>query len=733
MAVQVSWPGVYIDEFEPGAPIQGVGTSTPVFLGIAERGPRNTPTRIFSWDEFVTTFGGFLPDRGAWLAQSVFGFFTNGGTNCYVVRVSTAAMGTVDLPFRGGGGNAVTATAIAEGPEGNAIKLTVRDTSRSKAVMKQLMSRGIAAMVDRKNFKLTGGVANYNPNDTITVTNGTEIQSGDIDTVTAPDMIKLKADLAGNTDFTGGTVYRDTVRVLSQTKGVNTVSADRLTLTLADAQHSFAIGDAVTVVKGGNSADATLRDVAGAILTLAAPLGGNFDFNASNVRMANLGVNTKRIRLVTPKGLSLTTAFPRGSLLEVKPQGGGAATYLRVAGSGGDEVQLDSGLPATIALPDNPAQAPEVSTADFDLVVQAPAATRVETFTYLSMDARSPGYWGTAVRSNAVSLAAAKPLGTPATGDDRPLAGDRTTAGGVADDRASSWQSLTTTPAQYLNPLARLRDVSLIAVPGGTTPEVQQALIAHCELLKDRFAVLDARRTEDGSSDDLGITGVMNQFAQVRSADGYAALYYPWIQVRHPATGALELWPPSGHILGVCARTDADRGVHKAPANTNIRGALGVQKVLSDQEQGPLNLLGVNVLRVFPGQSQPQVWGARTTAGDLDTNWLYVNIRRLFIYLEQSLERGIRWAVFEPNDLELWQKLKRSISDFLTQAWRDGALFGAKPEDAFYVRIDEVLNPPATRALGRLYIEIGVVPTYPAEFIILRIGIWDGGGEITTA
>src|SRR5690349_9083583 len=101
MAVQVSWPGVYIDEFEPGAPIQGVGTSTPVFLGIAERGPRNTPTRIFSWDEFVATFGGFLPDRGAWLAQSVFGFFTNGGTNCYVVRVSTAAMGTVDLPFRG--------------------------------------------------------------------------------------------------------------------------------------------------------------------------------------------------------------------------------------------------------------------------------------------------------------------------------------------------------------------------------------------------------------------------------------------------------------------------------------------------------------------------------------------------------------------------------------------------------------------------------------------------------
>jgi len=127
------------------------------------------------------------------------------------------------------------------------------------------------------------------------------------------------------------------------------------------------------------------------------------------------------------------------------------------------------------------------------------------------------------------------------------------------------------------------------------------------------------------------------------------------------------------------------------------------------------------------------VWGARTTAGDLDRNWQYVNIRRLFIYTEQSIERGIRWAVFEPNDLALWQKLKRSIGDFLTALWGDGALFGAKATDAFYVRIDEELNPPSTRALGRLYIEVGMVPTYPAEFIVLRIGIWNGGSEVTTS
>jgi len=195
----------------------------------------------------------------------------------------------------------------------------------------------------------------------------------------------------------------------------------------------------------------------------------------------------------------------------------------------------------------------------------------------------------------------------------------------------------------------------------------------------------------------------------------------------------MALWPPSGHLTGVYARTDATRGVHKAPANTTLRGALGIETALSDAEQGPLNLMGLNVLRVFPGQSQPVVWGARTTAGDLDRNWQYVNIRRLFIYTEQSIERGIRWAVFEPNDLALWQKLKRSIGDFLTALWGDGALFGAKATDAFYVRIDEELNPPSTRALGRLYIEVGMVPTYPAEFIVLRIGIWNGGSEVTTS
>jgi phage tail sheath protein FI len=186
--------------------------------------------------------------------------------------------------------------------------------------------------------------------------------------------------------------------------------------------------------------------------------------------------------------------------------------------------------------------------------------------------------------------------------------------------------------------------------------------------------------------------------------------------------------PPSGHVCGIIARSDNNRGVHKAPANEIVNGALGVETTMSDIDQGQLNLLGINIIRVFQSGGRPVLWGARTTAAD--RNWQYVSTRRLFLFLEESIQEGIRWAVFEPNNLQLWQKLKRTLTEFLTRVWRDGALFGVTPEDAFYVRIDEVLNPFSDQALGRLNIEIGIRPTFPAEFIIVRIGISPSGAEV---
>ena len=188
---------------------------------------------------------------------------------------------------------------------------------------------------------------------------------------------------------------------------------------------------------------------------------------------------------------------------------------------------------------------------------------------------------------------------------------------------------------------------------------------------------------------------------------------------------------PSGHIAGIYARTDLSRGVFKAPAGTSHHQRRARRRAHADAtiEQGSLNLKGINVIRVFRRGGRPIVWGARTTS--TDTNWQYVNIRRLFLFLEESIQDGIRWAVFEPNNLALWQKLKRTITAFLTQQWRDGALFGAKAEEAFYVRIDEALNPDNERALGPAVHRDRRAAPYPAEFIIVRIGIWQGGGEVS--
>jgi phage tail sheath protein FI len=313
------------------------------------------------------------------------------------------------------------------------------------------------------------------------------------------------------------------------------------------------------------------------------------------------------------------------------------------------------------------------------------------------------------------------------------------TGAAVAVDAGTNENLTALTVGNFIAAIGSLRaidDVNFIAIPDRPKAQnqsmlaVQQALIAHCELMGDRFAVLDS---EPGATlfgpAVQNIQSIELQRRGLDSTRGYAGLYAPWLRVVPANDGPPILVPPSGHVCGIFARSDASRGVHKAPANEIVNGALGVERRISLIEQGQLNQLGVNIVQVFQDGGRPMLWGARTTA--TDTNWQYVNIRRLFLYLEESIQEGIRWAVFEPNNLELWQKLKRTLSDFLMRAWRDGALFGAKATDAFYVRIDEALNPFSERQLGRLRIEIGVCPSYPAEFIIVRIGIWDGGSEVS--
>ena len=255
-----------------------------------------------------------------------------------------------------------------------------------------------------------------------------------------------------------------------------------------------------------------------------------------------------------------------------------------------------------------------------------------------------------------------------------------------------------------------ITDVSIMAVPGVTDANVQAKLIAHCEGLTSRFAVLDA---------PLDCTGV-DELNRHRSAydTTYAALYAPWVQVYDPLLRRPAFLPPSGSMCGIYARTDIQRGVFKAPANEVVQGCTGLSVNYNAAEQGKLNPNGVNLIRAIPGQGI-RVWGARTCSSD--GNWKYVNVRRLFIFLEESIRANTGWVVFEPNDEGLWSRVRGTISLFLETQRRIGALAGSTPEQAYYVDVgpntmtqDDILN-------GRLICEIGVAPVRPAEFVIFRI------------
>jgi hypothetical protein len=245
---------------------------------------------------------------------------------------------------------------------------------------------------------------------------------------------------------------------------------------------------------------------------------------------------------------------------------------------------------------------------------------------------------------------------------------------------------------------------------------VQQAIIDYCELVRYCFAVLDCP------------PGMMPQeMKEWRYEVNYdttrAALYYPWVEIADQtgSNGRTRMIPPSGHVAGVYARTDSTRGVHKAPANELVRAIVGLEVNITKGEHDLLNPAGINAIRSFPGRGI-RIWGARTLSSD--PAWRYINVRRLFNMIEESIERGTQWVVFEPNDPFLWGRIRRDVGAFLTNVWRTGALFGTTPGQAFYVKCDEETNPPEQRDLGQLVVEIGISPTKPAEFVIFRVSQW---------
>ncbi|MBT0768219.1 phage tail sheath family protein [Kineosporia sp. J2-2] len=285
------------------------------------------------------------------------------------------------------------------------------------------------------------------------------------------------------------------------------------------------------------------------------------------------------------------------------------------------------------------------------------------------------------------------------------------------------------TERRGLGGLAIADDVTMVLLPDlitaatgedgtvdlGLWKAVQTSLITHCEQYTNRMAILDA---PPGMSTQQ-IKEWRSDTAMYDSA--FATMYYPWVKVENPVGSGADkemLVPPSGHVAGLWARTDATRGVWKAPANDTLRGVLDVERAISQNEQSLLNPIGINCIRPF-GVRGIRVWGARTLTSD--TDWQYINVRRLFNMAEKTILDGTQWAVFEPNDVPLWEGVKRTLNAFLRGLWTDGALVGSTPDQAFYVKCDEETNPPESVDAGRLIVEVGLAPVKPAEFVVFRI------------
>ncbi|HEY9694203.1 MAG TPA: phage tail sheath subtilisin-like domain-containing protein [Oculatellaceae cyanobacterium] len=278
-----------------------------------------------------------------------------------------------------------------------------------------------------------------------------------------------------------------------------------------------------------------------------------------------------------------------------------------------------------------------------------------------------------------------------------------------------TWISGENKVSDVLDAFEAIDEITIVAAPGSLA--LRDDIKDHCEKMGDRMAIFDSEETIN-----LSNTDDIKKLKPFNSA--YAALYFPWIQVFDPASNDNIYIPPSGHMAGIYARVDAQRGVHKAPANETILGALDLKYNLSKSKQDGLNPDGINCIRKLNGNIR--VWGARTLGGDANTEFKYVNIRRHFSYLRDSIDKGTQWTVFEPNTPELWAKIRRNISAFLVMEWRKGALFGTTPQEAFYVKCDAENNPPEVRDLGQVVTEIGVAVVKPAEFVIFRLSQWSG-------
>jgi phage tail sheath protein FI len=759
-------PGVYVEEIDAGPqPIEGVSTSICGAVGVTALGPTNgKPVLCTSFADFTRNFGGFLQapsvhtllnkwvdnptDGGCWwlFPLAVKAFFDNGGQQLYVKRVfhqdlqdptksaqpATAIVGHgLVSQLNGDAAKGATQVKLAHLigiSDGRAVSIIKGDSQ-------QPIAGGPYTVTD---FNETTGIVTFDKQfpESLSVKRGDFVQLVALAETPADKTLSFAANstgewgnalsvrvdpMVGNTltllvDPTAGQTAAATATVTQVGPGGGAGTA---TVTVDNAAGlpggDLADGDHVTI--GGNEYILQHTDVAN----------NKFDIVAAPAAIA-VGSQVRRLRTANSAAAADTlnvwgaSALYAGAIVEITSlqNAGTVKEWFTVVSVTGAAVKFSGNLanryregnrlrvieaqvtvvynPATgdgateaftslCFAQDNPSYIVKIINDQSKLVTLPPTQQSIPTLANLANLANFP--------------AAPVPNGVAFNNGDDKLE-SLTSDDFVGVDGGSGKRT-------GIQALEDITDISICIVPAMWSQVIQSALITHCETLKSRVAILDP-------PDGLGIDDIQSFRAPLETK--YAALYYPWVVVRDPSISKDVNIAPSGHMAGIYARVDNDRGVWKAPANEVIQGITKIAQDVNKREQDLLNPKNINALRFFPDRGN-LVWGARIVTSD--TQWKYINVRRLFIYIEQSIELGTQWVVFEPNDQALWARVRQSISNFLETTWRQGALMGSKASEAFFVKCDLTTMTQDDLDNGRLICLIGIAPVKPAEFVIFRI------------
>lgn len=630
----LSYPGVYMEEVSSGVrPIAAAGTSTAAFVGMTEKGPDDQAMRVTNWTQFQKHYGTFIP--GSYLAESVFQFFNNGGSQCYIARVTKTGAAAADVTLKNRAATAVNNglkfSAKNKGDWGNYLYLQIEDGTNDPG----------------NTFKVTvrkQDVKDFVPEDFLN---------------TAP--LEVHDNLSMDADSPN---YAETLL----NKRSNLISVKVLAENIS-TQNGFH--------RGG-------PDPALTPSTITNP---KFEINIDND-----GFRKVSITGFTSLGQAATAIQTGVRAMSRLKNSTSANAYSGFTCSMADNrMVLTSGT-------NNAASSVQVKGASTDNA--APYFKLGEPYGGVSED-------GLAVRR-------------PANADTVQI-GDNAVTGAVTAVNPGNDGSGDLNEQDYAGAFPRfdnITDFSLLAVPGiGSTTMVDMGM-GYCKNreLQDVFYIGDMAKTDDTPSQAEMFRKLITQ------PNSYGAVYFPWVKALDPSGKSEEpiLLPPSGYMAGLYARTDSKRGVWKAPAGTeaSVNGVVGLAANLTDVEQGNLNRININCIRRFAGSGIVS-WGARTITSNAE--WTYIPVRRMSIMLRVSIYNGLQWAVFEPNDGDLWGQIRLNLNSFMMNLFRQGAFQGSSPNEAFFVKCDGETTTQDDIDLGKVNVMVGFAPLKPAEFVVVKI------------